>query len=94
MINKFLIKNASSFDSKVFFYKLKGDYFRYLAIFFTKNDYLTNALTAYKQATQFADALSCLNPIKIDLALSYSVFMYDILKKQEDAIKLMQHSDW
>lgn len=88
LLDKYLIKNASSPDSKVFFYKLKGDYYRYLSIFFISNDYSQNALMAYKQATQYADMLSFINPIKIDLALSFSVFYYDILKKPEEAISI------
>lgn len=81
-----LIKNATSPDSKVFYYKLKGDYYRYLATFFTDNEYSQNALLAYKQATQFSDGLSFINPIKIDLALSFSVFYYDVLKEHDEAI--------
>ena len=88
LLEKFLIKNASSPDSKVFFYKLKGDYYRYLASFFSNNDYSQNALLAYKQATQYSDVLSYINPIKIDLALSFSVFYYDVLKKPDEAISI------
>ena len=71
LLDKYLIKNASSSDSKVFFYKLMGDYYRYLSIFFKDKDYSQSSLIAYKKATQYADSLSCLNPIKIDLVLSY-----------------------
>jgi 14-3-3 protein epsilon len=88
LLDKILIPNAKTADSKVFFNKLRGDYYRYLAIFFNANEYTENSLVAYKQATQFADVLSCINPIKIDLALSFSVFYYDILKKPEDAISI------
>jgi len=89
LLDKHLIKNASSPDSKVFFYKLKGDYYRYLCYFFSSNEkYLDNAMMSYKQSTQYADVLSCINPIKIDLILSFSVFYYDILKKPEEAISI------
>lgn len=87
LLDKYLIKNASSSDSKVFYYKIKGDYNRYLSIFFPNSEYLQQAQLSYKQALHYGDILSCLNPIKIDLALSYSVFLYDILQKQDEAIK-------
>lgn len=92
LLDKFLIVNSKSPDSKVFFYKLKGDYYRYLALFFNDADYTKNSSNAYKQATQFADVLSCINPIKIDLALSFSVFYYDVLKKPEEAISIGSES--
>lgn len=89
LLDKHLITKASSPDSKVLYLKLKGDYSRYLAMFFPNNqEYSKNALIAYKQATEKAESLSCVNPIKIDLALSYSVFYYDVLKNTEEAINI------
>lgn len=87
ILDKHLIKNSSP-DSKVFYYKLKGDYYRYLASFFTSGNYSQNAMIAYKQASQLSTSLSCVNPIKIDLALSYSVFLYDIVKNPDEAINI------
>lgn len=91
LLDKYLIPKASKQnpDSAVLYYKLKGDYNRYLAMFFTnKKEYSENALIAYNKATSLSEPLSCINPIKIDLALSSSVFHYDILKNTEEAIAI------
>ena len=37
---------------------------------------------------QLSTSLSCINPIKIDLALSYSVFLYDVVKNPDEAINI------
>jgi 14-3-3 protein epsilon len=89
LIDKYLINKASSPDSRVLYFKLKGDYNRYLAMFFSdNNNYSSTALVAYTKATEEAESLSCINPIKIDLALSFSVFYYDVLKNAEEAINV------
>lgn len=88
LLDKYLINKASSPDSKVLYLKLKGDYNRYLAMFFSNSEYSKNALLAYKQATSNSESLSCINPIKIDLALSFSVFYYDVVKNVEEALNI------
>eukprot|EP00941_MAST-03F_sp_MAST-3F-sp1_P005105 g5105.t1 len=74
--------------AKLFYYKMKGDYYRYLAEFLvddTKRDAMEKALTAYEKATTCGAELPPTNPVKLGLALNFSVFYYEILHKPEDA---------
>lgn len=70
----------------------KGDYFRYLAEFATGNDRkeaAENSLIAYKAASEIATAeLPPTHPIRLGLALNFSVFYYEILQSPERACKL------
>lgn len=63
-------------ESKVFYYKMKGDYHRYLAEFATGNDRKDAAecsLAAYKSASDIATSeLPPTHPIRLGLALNFS----------------------
>nr|pir protein kinase C inhibitor KCIP-1 isoform epsilon - sheep [Ovis aries] len=70
VLDKHLIPAANTGESKVFYYKMKGDYHRYLAEFATGNDRkeaAENSLVAYPT-----------HPIRLGLALNFSVFYYEI----------------
>jgi 14-3-3 protein epsilon len=70
----------------------KGDYFRYLAEFQTGDERKESAqksMNAYKQATDVASAdLAPTHPIRLGLALNFSVFYYEILNSPERACQL------
>ncbi|GFO43163.1 14-3-3-like protein [Plakobranchus ocellatus] len=92
VIDKHLIPNATSGESRVFYYKMKGDYHRYLAEFATGNDRkeaAENSLVAYKAASDFSlTELPPTHPIRLGLALNFSVFYYEILNSPERACRL------
>jgi len=92
LLDKHLIPTASSGESKVFFYKMKGDYHRYLAEFATGNDRkeaAENSLVAYKAASDVAmQDLAPTHPIRLGLALNFSVFYYEILNSPDRACRL------
>jgi 14-3-3 protein epsilon len=92
LLDKHLIPHASSGDSKVFYYKMKGDYFRYLAEFATGNDRkeaAENSLIAYKAASDISTSeLVPTHPIRLGLALNFSVFYYEILNAPDRACRL------
>ena len=57
LLTENLIPSSTSGESKVFYYKMKGDYHRYLAEFATANDRkeaAENSLVAYKAASDIA----------------------------------------
>lgn len=90
-IDNYLLKNSDNTESKVFYLKLKGDYFRYLAEFNHENNHseiAQNSLNAYKQASEAAAELKSNNPIKLGLALNYSVFYYEVLDNPLEAINI------
>jgi len=78
-----LIVDSASDESKVFYYKMKGDYYRYLAEFLTGDDRAKVsglADEAYAEATKIArdetpeKGLPPTHPIRLGLALNFSVF--------------------
>jgi len=96
LLDENLIPSAKSAESKVFFYKMKGDYYRYLAEF-TTGEALDNASDqsskAYKEASDLAQReLDSTNPIRLGLGLNYSVFNYEILHNPDKAIKLAKQA--
>jgi len=92
VIDNHLIPSAQAGEGRVFYYKMKGDYHRYLAEFATGNDRKTAAessLMAYKAATDIAMSdLLPTHPIRLGLALNYSVFYYEILNSPDRACRL------
>lgn len=87
-----LIPLASSGESKVFYYKMKGDYYRYLAEFATgteRKESAERALVSYKAANDVAlQDLQPTHPIRLGLALNFSVFYYEILNSPDRACRL------
>jgi len=96
LLDEHLIKSATSGESKVFYYKMKGDYHRYLAEFATGNERkeaAQNSLTAYKQASEVAVTdLAPTHPIRLGLALNFSVFYYEILNSPDRACQLAKQA--
>ena len=96
LIDDYLLKRASSDESKVFYLKMKGDYYRYLAEFTTgeKNiEVANNSMNSYKQADELATKLPCTNPIKLGLALNFSVFYYEVKNDPKMACKIANDND-
>ena len=89
VLDDHLIPGAQAGESKVFYYKMKGDYHRYLAEFATgdvRKESSEKAHQAYKSATDIASTeLAPTHPIRLGLALNYSVFNYEILNSPERA---------
>lgn len=90
-----LIQFAVSAESKVFYHKMSGDYYRYLAEFKTdeaRDEAARNAREAYLKAQEAAEdeenGLPPTHPIRLGLALNLSVFYYEILGHQDDACEL------
>lgn len=92
VLDKHLIPSASAGESKVFYYKMKGDYFRYLAEFATgdaRKEVAEHSLLAYQTASDTASSdLAPTHPIRLGLALNFSVFYYEILGSPDRACQL------
>ncbi|PNS21573.1 14-3-3 protein [Sphaceloma murrayae] len=92
VLDKHLIPSAQTGESKVFYHKMKGDYHRYLAEFATGDKRKTSAdksLEAYQAATEVAATdLAPTHPIRLGLALNFSVFYYEILNSPDKACHL------
>uniref|UniRef100_A0A8C5E1E6 14-3-3 protein beta/alpha-1 n=1 Tax=Gouania willdenowi TaxID=441366 RepID=A0A8C5E1E6_GOUWI len=96
LLDKFLIANASQAESKVFYLKMKGDYFRYLsevASGDSKKDTVENSQQAYQQAFDISkNEMQPTHPIRLGLALNFSVFYYEILNSPEQACSLAKQA--
>ncbi|TLS27150.1 hypothetical protein PpBr36_05371 [Pyricularia pennisetigena] len=96
VLDESLIPNAASGESKVFYHKMKGDYHRYLAEFASgekRKSAATAAHEAYKSATDVAQTeLTPTHPIRLGLALNFSVFYYEILNSPDRACHLAKQA--
>lgn len=96
ILDKNLIVSAKSGESKVFYYKMKGDYHRYLAEFSDEQERKEAAnmsLEAYRTATDIATTdLTPTHPIRLGLALNFSVFYYEIINSPKSACELAKQA--
>jgi len=92
LLDDSLIKQATTGESKVFYQKMKADYYRYIAEFKTggeKEAAAQSAKGAYEEAQKVAEKdLAVTHPIRLGLALNFSVFQYEVLGNPEDACKM------
>jgi len=79
-------------QGRVFFLKMKGDYHRYLAEFASSEDHSKHAQDAHDSYHASSDiALAELpptDPIRLGLALNFSVFYYEVFMSPEKACVL------
>jgi 14-3-3 protein epsilon len=92
LLDENLIKPQGEPESLVFYQKMKADYYRYLAEFqdgARKEENAACAKGAYESASQAATTgLAPTHPIRLGLALNYSVFLYEVQTKQDEACSL------
>jgi len=85
-------KNDENGESNVFFKKMEGDYYRYIAEY--KSDAerpraAEKAKQCYEKAMEVAKSdLLVTHPIRLGLALNFSVFYYEVLNNPEEACKM------
>ena len=83
-----LFKNASAAEAKVFYLKMKADYYRYTGEVCTGTELegvSQKALDNYEEAKKISETLPPTDPVRIGLALNYSVFLYEIRNKPKEA---------
>eukprot|EP01125_Pyxidicula_operculata_P000329 TRINITY_DN10381_c0_g1_i1.p1 TRINITY_DN10381_c0_g1~~TRINITY_DN10381_c0_g1_i1.p1 ORF type:complete len:245 (-),score=73.70 TRINITY_DN10381_c0_g1_i1:134-868(-) len=91
VLDNHLIPNATSDEANVFYYKMKGDYYRYMAEFTNdekKKEAANHSLSAYEKAWETAQKLKATHPIRLGLALNFSVFYFEILNEPTKACDL------
>jgi len=89
LIKSKVLSKTCDGEAKAFFVKMVGDYYRYISEN-AKDSLLEqvkqNALKAYNEANQIT--LPPCNPIKLGLALNFSVFYYEVMKNHKIACEL------
>merc|ERR1711879_175723 len=92
LLDKNLIAKSSTGESTVFYQKMKADYYRYIAEFTDgdkKKKAASSAEEAYKDAAKVAEKdLAVTHPIRLGLALNFSVFQYEVLQQPDEACKM------
>ena len=87
-----LIPSASDSGSQVFYLKMKGDYYRYLGEFCSadqREKVAKDAFEAYSKAQEVATKeMETTDPIRLGLALNFSVFHYEIKNDPKQACQL------
>ncbi|UJR17505.1 hypothetical protein I4U23_004400 [Adineta vaga] len=95
-LEKHLIPNATTTEAKVFYLKMKGDYYRYLAEVTIDNDrqrLAAEAKDAYKSAFDMAqEQMVATDPLRLGLALNFSVFYYEITNEPDVACRLAKQA--
>ncbi|CAG6016058.1 14-3-3 protein zeta-like [Menidia menidia] len=96
LLDKYLIPKATNAESKVFYLKMKGDYYRYLAEVAQEEEktaIIEDSRGAYDAAfTISKEEMQPTHPIRLGLALNFSVFYYEILNSPDQACKLAKQA--
>jgi hypothetical protein len=89
LLGDVLLKNSTiSPEEKVFYFKMQGDYLRYMSEYDNKDEIIEDAKFAYQAAYDAAKPLKSTDPIKLGLALNFSVFYYEIQDDHKKACEL------
>merc|ERR1712000_753721 len=96
LLDQHLIPKSSAAESKVFYLKMKGDYYRYLAEVAAGEDrdkIVQDSREAYNAAFEISKAeMAPTHPIRLGLALNFSVFYYEITQSPEEACTLAKQA--
>jgi len=95
LLDNHLIEKAEASEATVFYLKMKADYYRYLAEFAEgapKEEHAGKAQKAYAEATVKSSELAPTHPIRLGLALNYSVFQYEVQGKNKEACELAKQA--
>ena len=96
IIDKYLIPSATDSETKVFFLKLKADYFRYKCEFAVGKEFdeaCSKAEKVYKEAYDIANKdIPISSSTRLGLTLNYSVFFYEIKGLKEEACKIAKNA--
>jgi len=94
--SKFEIHEKNAAEAQVFYLKMKGDYYRYLAEVASKNDrdsVVSKSQESYEAAYNLSkDTMETTDPIRLGLALNFSVFYYEIVGDHKKACELAKEA--
>eukprot|EP00800_Vazella_pourtalesii_P014122 TRINITY_DN34_c0_g1_i1.p1 TRINITY_DN34_c0_g1~~TRINITY_DN34_c0_g1_i1.p1 ORF type:complete len:255 (+),score=62.76 TRINITY_DN34_c0_g1_i1:398-1162(+) len=93
ILSQEFIEKCERAEDRVFYLKMKGDYYRYMAEYKKgeeKKDVSEKSLIEYNKALEEAEVLNSTDTIKLGLALNFSVFYYEIISDHHKAIELAQ----
>lgn len=94
-IEKNLLTKAVENEAKVFYHKMTADYYRYMAENVDgdqKKTFGENSLKSYNLASEDAKKLKIENPIRLGLALNFSVFYFEVMNDQKMACDIARET--
>ena len=94
-ITNTLLKRASDDEARVFYHKMIGDYYRYIAENISgssRADFANKGLAAYEKANNVSKGLEIRNPIRLGLALNFSVFYFEVMDDHKKATELAKET--
>ena len=88
-------QSENAAEARVFYLKMKGDYYRYQVEILKSDDASWDALkdmslAAYEEAGKEGETLKPTHPIRLGLALNFSVFYYEIASEPNKACQVAQ----
>jgi 14-3-3 protein epsilon len=96
LLEEKLVPSASNPEAQVFYLKMKGDYYRYISEYTSGEAHKkagNSALVAYQAASDKANSdLKTTNPIRLGLALNFSVFYYEVQNDPSKACQLAKQA--
>jgi 14-3-3 protein beta/theta/zeta len=96
LLDNHLIVKSSNPESKVFYLKMKGDYYRYLAEVASgeeRDSIVSDSQKAYQAAFDISKhEMAPTHPIRLGLALNFSVFYYEIQNSPDKACQLAKQA--
>lgn len=105
LLTDYLVEGEEKSTFKVFYLKMKGDYYRYKAEVMVDMDgkplsgleddhkaVVKSAEEAYASARECSLQLDVLDSVRLGLALNYSVFLYEIMCEKKKACDLAQEA--
>lgn len=93
LIDDRLLQNSKSPNNEIYFKKMKGDYFRYLAELMSEQEdnaaIIQSCSRCYAEADKVAkSSLPPTHPLRLGLQLNMSVFEYEIQQQPNMAVKI------
>jgi len=96
LLDRQLVPAAEPGEERVFYLKMQGDYYRYLAEFARRQDRERSAqlaLEAYKASYKHAfSTLPSWHPTRLGVALNFSVYFHDVCGSPDRACHLAKHA--
>jgi len=98
LLEKHLITDDCGDEERVFYLKMRGDYWRYIAEYKSEQGTerqaaIDKAQEAYEKAMDHArEKMASTHPNRLGLALNFSVFYYEILNSPDKACNLAKHA--
>ncbi|RZF34844.1 hypothetical protein LSTR_LSTR017249 [Laodelphax striatellus] len=92
LLDNFLLPSAIDLESSVFYLRMKGDHWRYIAEIsnsYFKRNAIEQSIVAYKCASEIAILeLPPYHPTRLGVALNFSVLLYEILNSPHRACRM------